>query len=318
MSVLGATAGGLFWMFRNLERADSATRVIEATLRVSFTDAALGRMEWDSIIGTSGLRNEWQAHNHQPPSDVPIIELVGFLLSDPGNPSSLLATISSAHANARRVRTALSRETAEAMNSTTEQATRLIRNTQELADLPETLATLRRLLAQVHGAHSVTAMRNENFSFGRLGTFIERADSTARIINAKTVAVSSEALPGAQLENLHYDTMLRSVAAHRAFRWSESGPMTGAAIAEFLVRNRRMPRSLAYSFQKLAENLDHLSDDYGTVSRSTGLAYGLLGDCTERATPQIIDEGLHLFLDRLIANINQLGVQISTDYRFER
>lgn len=318
MSVLGATASGLFWMFRNLERADSSTRVIEATLRMSFTDAELGRMEWDSIITTSGLRDHWAQRSADPPSNVPNSDLLNFLLSDTQNPSSLLATISSAHENARRVRTALSRETAEAMNSTAAQATSLIRDTQELADLPETLSTLRRLLAQVQGAHSVTAMRNENFSFSRLGTFLERADTTARIVDAKTVALSSTPESEYRFENLHFDTLLRSVAAHRAFRWAHRGPMTGAAIVEFLIRSRRMPRSLAYSFQKLVENLDHLSNDYGAVSRSTGLAYGLLGNCTERATLQLIDDGLHEFLSELIVDINQLATQISTDYRFER
>jgi len=318
MSVLGATASGLYWMFRNLERSDSATRVIEATLRVSFTDAELGRMEWESIITSSGLREYWNQHSSAMPSEVPTAELINFLLSNPDNPSSLLATITSAHANARRVRTALSRETAEAINSTASQAASLIRGTQELADLPETLATLRRLLAQVHGAHAVTAMRNENFSFGRLGTFIERADATARIVSAKTVALSAESQAGLQLENLHFDTVLRSVAAHRAFRWVDSGTMTGPAIADFLLCSLRMPRSLAYSFHKVVENLGHLSDDYGTVQPSAELALALLDKCSNRASSDLIDEGLHLFLDGIMQDINELGLQISTDYRFDR
>ncbi len=318
MSVLGATASGLFWMFRNLERADSATRVIEATLRVSFTDAEMGPMEWASIISASGLKGAWDQGSDKAPTDATIMELTNFLLSDERNPSSLLATISSAHTHARRVRTALSRETAEAMNSTASQAGALIRDTQDLSHLPECLATMRRLLAQVQGAHSVTAMRNENFSFGRLGTSIERADATARILSTKTVALSSEPSAEPRLENLHFDTLLRSVAAQRAFRWVESGVMTGPAIAEFLIRSRRMPRSLAYSFQKLVENLGHLSNDYGTVLPSAAMADALLTHCTDRAPHQLIDEGLHHFLSGVIADIYELGNQISTDYRFER
>ena len=317
MSVLGATAQGLYWMFRSLERADTMTRVIEATLRVSYSDADMGQLEFESIVTSAGLLQAWDSCHDLPPAQTSSAEVVDFLLRDEANPSSLRSAVTQAHANARRVRTALSRETFEAMNQATSQTLTLLATPTPLADLPETLAAVRRLLAAVHGAHAVTAMRNENFTYARLGTFIERADSTARILNAKSVALTTTDVEDIWLENLHFDTLLRSVAAHRAFRWAHSGSPTGPALAEFLIRSPRMPRSLAFCTTKLAENIGHLANDYGTEAPSAALVQGLLKSCTDREADSLIAEGLHEFLNGFLNDLGALGAQIATDYRFE-
>lgn len=315
--MLGATAQGLYWMFRSLERAETTTRVIEATLRVSFGDADMGRLEWESLISTWGLLDAWTTVHDQAPQAAQVSDIVDFLARSDANPSSLRASIAQAHANARRVRTALTRETFEATNSMASETFAMLREPTGLADLPETLAAIRRLLAAVHGAQSVTSMRNENFSFARLGTFTERGDSTARILGAKSVALTASEPADGWMENVHFDTLLRSVAAHRAFRWAHDGPATGPALAEFLILSRRMPRSLAFCCQKLIENIGHLSDDYGSEPPSAALAASLLDHCTHRAANRLIGDGLHDFLVTFVAGMGELSRQITVDYRFD-
>ena len=310
--MLGRTAGGLFWMFRYLERAENCARLIDAGFRMALTRAGQGAGEWESIAATAGVSAAYR--NAYDAIDGP--RVIDFLLRDRRNPSSALSSIEAARTNARAVRTALTRAVWEATN----EAWLMLRDA--LADpvgermLPEALALIRREIAQVRGAFHGTMLRNDIFNFCHIGTYLERADNTARILDVKYyVLLPSPALIGSAADNVQWDMILRAVSAQRSFRWL-GGEVSAYAIAQFLILDRRMPRSLAYCYAGLVENLRNLALEYGFEAPSTGQAESAHHRLGEATMDQIFNGGLHEFLGAFIATNVDLGASIEADYRF--
>ena len=149
------------------------------------------------------------------------------------------------------------------------------------------------------------------------GTFLERADNTARIIDVKYYTLlPSASFVGSSLDNVQWETILRSVSAHRAFRWLDESEMTSVAIAEFLILDRRLPRSLAFCTAEMVSNLKFLAEDYGQRMPCHDLADVLRAQLKDRDINSIFEFGLHQFISDFIRDNNALGMQIEEDYRF--
>ena len=311
--MLGSTAGGLFWMFRYLERSENTARLLEAGLRIALTRSADASDEWASVLTTTGARSAYEELHDS--FDGPAT--VDFLLRDERNPSSVLSVVGAARRNARSVRTALTREVWEATNDAWITLTQALSGPVATRDLPRVLGLIRRESALVRGALHGTMMRNEVYDFARLGTFVERADHTARILDVKYYVLLPSALHvGTRLDNVQWETILRSVSAQRAYRWQHPGEINPAGIANFLILDRRMPRSLAFCFMKIDDNLGYLATDYDQELPCHGLAAALRASVTGRSISSIFDEGLHEFLQQRIADTNALAARIERDYRF--
>jgi uncharacterized alpha-E superfamily protein len=311
--MLGTTAGGLFWMFRYLERSENTARLIDAGLRIALTGAANAEDEWASVVTTAGSRDEY-LRRHDRFESGPVIE---FLLRDTTNGSSVRSVIEAARSNARLVRTALTREVWEATNECWMSLTRALARPVHDRDLPRVLGLIRQESAYVRGALHGTMMRNDIYDFARLGTFVERADNTARILDVKYYVLLPSALHvGSQLDNAQWDTILRSLSAQRAYRWQDPGDISPVGIAEFVILNSRMPRSLAFCYTKIEQNLGYLAAEYGEEQPCHGLAEALRGRVTGRSIATIFEQGLHEFLSGCIVETKALAQQIETDYRF--
>ena len=181
----------------------------------------------------------------------------------------------------------------------------------------EVLGLIRQESAFVRGALHGTMMRNDIYDFARLGTFLERADNTARILDVKYYVLLPSVLHvGTWLDNVQWETILRSVSAQRSYHRSNPGEVTPRGIADFLILDRRMPRSLAFCYFKIEANLGYLADDYGVTHGCHDLARDVVGLVDGRTIDSILDEGLHEFLDRCIVSTNRLGQQVELDYRF--
>ena len=131
-------------------------------------------------------------------------------------------------------------------------------------NLGEMLAAIRRQTTQVRGALDGTMLRNEIYNFARIGTFLERADNTARILDVKYhVLLPSISWVGSALDNNQWETVLRSLSGAHAYRWLNAGQMDARGIAEFLILDGRFPRSLRFCFDKLNSNIESLAGEYG-------------------------------------------------------
>jgi len=311
--MLGKTAGGLYWMFRGLERAEHTARLIETGFRIALTRSSDPSSDWQSIIITAAQQAAFEAKYDTYDGKT----VADFLLRDPENPSSVLNVIKAARDNARLTRTALTTEVWVAVNETWMLLTDLLKEPVPERDMPEALATIRQQSALVRGALHGTMLRNDIYDFCRLGTFIERADSTARIIDVKYhTLLPAPSFVGSRIDNVQWEMVLRAVSAHRSFRWANDGEMNAPAIARFLILDRRFPRSLAYCSQNIVDNLTELAKDYRTESESLHRAREMQARLSGRTIEAIFEEGLHEFLTSMLIATAQVGSQIEQDYRF--
>lgn len=311
--MLGKTAGGLYWMFRGLERAENTARLIEAGFRIALTRSADPESEWKSVIVTAAQQDAYQK-KHDGYDSTRVTE---FLLRDPDNPSSVRSTMKTARDNARLVRTALTTEVWSAVNESWMVLENLLKEPVAEPDLPAVLDAIRKQSAHVRGALYGTMLRNDIFDFCRLGMFIERADNTARILDVKYHALlPSPSFVGGRMDKAQWEMILRSVSAHRSFRWAGDWEYNATNIANFLILDRRMPRSLAFCGKHIVENLNYLSEQYGGESPSLDMAKELEAVLGSRDINSIIDGGLHEFLSAALSNMAALGRQIEQEYRF--
>jgi uncharacterized alpha-E superfamily protein len=269
--------------------------------------------EWRSVISTAGLLADFEARHDSFSRN----NVVNFLLRDKTNASSILTMLETARHNARMTRTALTREVWEATNifwmRMKEALARPVRET----DLPGLIAMIRQQSAQVRGALHGSMLRIDVYNFARLGTFLERADNTARILDVKYyVLLPSLSFVGSSLDNVQWETILRSVSAEHAFRWLNAGDSRPVGVAEFLILDQRFPRSLAFCYQKLFGNLCYLENDYGERMPAHNLASEIHDGMQSRSIDAIFESGLHEFLTDFMACNARLAAQIEHDYRF--
>jgi len=311
--MLGKTAGGLYWMFRYLERSENTARLAEAGFRIALTHSSVAEDEWKSIISTTGQKKAFTERHDSYTSE----NVVDFLLRDTSHPASVMSMIEAARSNARLVRTALTREVWEATNECCITLRTLLAQPLPDRDLPAALRTIRQQSALVRGALHGTMLRNEIFNFARLGTFIERAESTARILDVKYyVLLPSVSFVGSSLDTVQWETILRSVSAATAYRQVHGSDPAPLNIADFLIFDRRMPRSLAFCRSQINENLAYLAADYGVRSPSLNLSEAMSTRMGEQSIDGVFEQGLHQFIQDFIRENNTLGQKIEEDFRF--
>jgi uncharacterized alpha-E superfamily protein len=311
--MLGKTAGGLFWMFRYLERSENTARLVDAGFRMALVRGGAMAEEWASVIDTAGVRGAYLSKYEafEGPS------VVDFLLREPENPSSVLTSIETARSNARLVRTALTREVWEATNEAWMAIKAALQRPVREQDMTDILGLIRQQSALVRGALHGSMLRNDGYDFARIGTFLERADNTARILDVKYyVLLPSLAQIGSSLDNMQWETVLRSVAGQRAYRWLTGGEIAPMGIAEFVILDARMPRSLIFSVTRLCDNLGWLERDYATRHPCHDRADALRAKLQDKTIDSIFEHGLHEFLTEFLADVAALGARIEQDFRF--
>ena len=312
--MLGRSANGVFWMFRYLERAENTARLLDAGFRMALTrGASAARDEWRSVLVTIGQDAGFTATG----ADFSGPAVTNYILRGNDNPGSVLKMIEGARTNARGVRTAITREVWEATNESWMTLRDLLARPVKETNLGDVLAAIRRQSTLVRGAMDGTMLRNEIFNFARIGTFIERADNTARILDVKYyVLLPSLAWVGSSLDNAQWDTVLRSVAGERAYRWLNAGSMDPRGIAQFLILDGRFPRSLAFCYEKLCSNMASLAREYGGESPAHALLRDAGAQFQQTGIESIVEHGLHQFIGEFIAGNQKLANAIAADYRF--
>ena len=264
--MLGRVANGIFWMYRYLERAENTARLLAAGQRMALTrgdDHAV--QEWRSIVTTLGLRKYFE----QDSGEYDVAHVCDFVLRSKSNPESVLAMTERARTNARICRSAITLEVWEAVNEGWMALRELLAKPVRESNLNPILGAIRRESSLARGATHGSMLRNEAYWFSRLGTFLERADSTARILDVKYyLLLPSLSYVGTPLDSGQWDSVLRSLSGDRAYRWLNAGRMDARSIADFLILDERFPRSLTYCYATVRQNLDELARLHGSESTS--------------------------------------------------
>ena len=313
--MLGRTANDLFWLSRYVERAENMARLIEAGYRI----ALLPRIgddrgpEWASTLESAGCAEAY----HEKHGEITTRKVVDFLLFDASNPSSIHACLATARRNARAQRTALTREMWEALNGSWLEFQTIRPETLRSDALPRILDWVKERSAGYRGAMLNTILRNDTYSFSQLGTFLERADNTARILDVKYyVLLPSTSMIGSGVDTAQWETILRSVSAHMSYRWVYKESYRSWRIADYLILNRAMPRSLRACYDEIEVALGDLSALYREEKPCLGTARSTLALLQHGDIDTIFQSGLHEFLLEFIARNNRVAQEISDAYHF--
>jgi uncharacterized alpha-E superfamily protein len=314
--MLGRTAASLYWMSRYVERAESMARLIEVGYRISLMPSAIeGHLdEWRSTLRSTACE---QGYDQKHP-EINGQQVIAYLLFDEDNPSSVRSCLMTARNNARAVRTAITRDVWESLNSTWNEFAQIKPSAITSDRLPGFLEWIRQRSMMFRGALLGTMLRTDNYFFSQLGNFIERADTTARILDVKYYIL----LPrpndvGSELDMQQWAQVLRSVSAHRAYRWfyrdSRYRPWL---IAEFLILKDEMPRSLVFSYHWINSALEGLAELYDRRYACHEQAAAIYRRLKQDSMDEIFQEGLHEFLQEFLRSNAKLSEAIAHTYNF--
>ena len=294
--------------------ACSGCSAISSGRRTPLTrDLVTAEEEWRSVIATAGQRAGYEAKH----ASYTGVQAWNYMLRDKDNASSILAMFGQVRQNARLARNAISGELWEAINEnwleTQEQLSRPVGENRVL----DTVATIRRAGTLAHGAMEGSMLRDEGYHFAQAGTFIERGDSIARILDIKYyLLLPSLSYVGSSLDTGQWDQVLRSVSGDRAYRWLNAGQIDARGICEFLILDDCFPRSLAFCHSELRANLAALARLHGREGASNTLMRDADTRIADLTIEDVFEQGLHEFLVDFMASNAAIGVAIAKDYRF--
>jgi uncharacterized alpha-E superfamily protein len=310
--VLSRTADSLFWLARYVERAENVARTVTVAHRMESVGRSLGSSgnEWLSTIIATGCESGFFAkYREANPAEV-----IDYLVRDPDNPSSIVSCLETARRNARAVRTALTADMWEALNATWLGARerRTLNGADDLMDFLEWIRERSQLFA---GCYASTMLRNDAYWFTRLGTFLERADCTARILDVKYyLLLPQDEGVGGVLDYYQWQSILRSVSALRSYHWIYHERLQPWLIAEFLLLRPEMPRSLMSCLNGITHNLDLIAESYGKHGECHRLAGEMHAKLRYARIESIFQLGLHEFLTDFMDRSLLLGEEISRLY----
>ena len=317
--MLSRTADHLFWMARYMERAENTARMLDVNYQASLLPQSADAAEkgWKGLLGISELSGDFaKRHGGVTPSSV-----MSYMVSDAQNGSSIRNCLQAARENARAVRGTLTTEVWETQNQTWLEFQRMIANDSVLRDPSNLFEWVKFRSHLSRGVTVGTMLQDEAFHFLRIGSFLERADNTARLLDVKFHAVESEyhggtngTVPGKDIEVdfYHWSGILRSVSGFEVYRKAYRNVIRPEKVAELLILRHDMPRSLAACMQEVVANLKMVANEQSTETlRRAGR---LRADLQYGRIDEILATGLHAYLTQFLDRVGTLGVGISRDF----
>jgi uncharacterized alpha-E superfamily protein len=315
--MLGRTASSLFWMSRYQERAQNVTRLLEVAYRgaiMAYDGQAEGR-HWQFALSCSGAEYGYR----EKYDELTTRHVTNHMVFSKDNPASVRNCLELARNNARAVRTGITTELWEAINTTWIEFCDT--NPQSITQerLPDFLAWISQRSHLFRGALLNTVLRDDGYYFSQMGNFVERADNTARILDNQywVLLPDNDIIEDGSSERYQWSSILRALSGRRSYRCAyPNARLKAFNIAEFLILRREMPQSLAYCYDWLADTAEDLGNFYGSREPSLDLAADLFNDLKEKQMREIYQEGLHDFLTDFIGKNNQFAHQLCEDYNF--
>ena len=318
--MLSRTADHLFWMSRYMERAENTARMLNVSYETSLLPQSAAAVEagWEGILSISELLPAYLAqYKNINPRDV-----MAFMVKDANNPSSILSCLRAARENARAVRGTLTTEVWETQNQTWLEVNRMLKSGEFERDPGQFFEWVKFRSHLSRGVTVGTMLMDEALYFMRMGTFLERSDNTARLVDVKFHAMNNEFFGAPQVlhegeaekeyDFYHWSAILRSVSGFEVYRKVYRDVIRPERVAELLILRPDMPRSLLASLNEVVVNLKLVSHDADSDTlRHAGrlrseLAFGRIDE--------ILATGLHAYLTQFLERVNVLGVRISREF----
>lgn len=310
--MLSRTADHLFWLSRYTERAENTARMLDVSYQTALLPQSAERADalWQGTLSISELMHGYrQGHAQLSAADV-----LDFMVRDERNPSSILSCLNAARENARAVRGTLTTEVWETHNQTWIEAHRMLADGSLARDPAQFFEWVKFRSHLSRGVTLGTMLADEALHFSRLGTFLERADNTARLLDVKFHAAESELqrphIPREHETDFYFwSAVLRSVSAFEVYRKVYRDVIRPERVAELLILRADMPRSLHASLIEVESNLARVSADPAspTLRRAGKLRAQLQFDRID----EVLATGLHAYLTHFLDRVGDLGQAIS-------
>jgi uncharacterized alpha-E superfamily protein len=314
--MLSRTADHLFWMSRYTERAENTARMLDVNYQTSLLpqSAAVVQGGWQSLLSISELKPSFAAKYGD---NINPREVMDFMVRDEQNSSSIVSCLQNARENARAVRGTLTTEVWETQNQTYLEVIRMLRNGDFERDPGQFFEWVKFRSHLSRGVTAGTMLQDEAFHFLRLGTFLERADNTARLVDVKFHAVQNDFIgtdgeKDQEYDFYHWSAILRSVSGFEVYRKVYRDVIKPERVAELLILRPDMPRSLLACLNELMSNLAMVTSD--TSSETQRRAGKLRADLQYARIDEILATGLHAFLTQFLDRVNEIGAHISREF----
>jgi uncharacterized alpha-E superfamily protein len=308
--MLSRVGDRIYWMSRFMERAENLARILGVTSNVVLcsTPETQEQNLFAPLTITGTTRAYFERHDR-----VTLPDLIDFMGLDTENPSSIYTCLKLARDNAHAVRWQITSEMWETLNATWIEMDSFDRSRVTGPDATRFFDWVKERSHLFRGVTYGTIMRGEAFNFSRLGTFIERADDTARILDVKyhILLPRIEDVGGAR-DYYQWAALLRSVSSFETYRTIYRDQIYPINVAELLILDRRMPRSLAACLEEIDHALSLVDgqNDHAVKRLSGELQARLVhGDIEE-----IFRGGLHEYLTEFLQDVNELGYRIQRAY----
>ncbi len=312
--MLSRTADHLFWMSRYTERAENTARMLDVNYQTSLLpqSAAVAQAGWQGLLSISELKPAYAAkYANINPRDV-----MDFMVRDEQNPSSIVSCLRNARENARAVRGSLTTEVWETQNQTYLEVIRMIKSGDFEREPGQFFEWVKFRSHLSRGVTMGTMLQDEAFHFLRLGTFLERADNTARLVDVKFHAVETDFMGSADKDQeydfYHWSAILRSVSGFEVYRKVYRDVIKPERVAELLILHAVMPRSLLGCLNEVMSNLAMVTSDPN--SQTQRRAGKLRADLQFARIDEILATGLHAFLTQFLDRVNEIGAHISREF----
>ncbi|MBG6078735.1 alpha-E domain-containing protein [Rubrivivax gelatinosus] len=314
--MLSRTADHLFWMARYMERAENTARMLDVNYQTSLLpqSADMAEQGWQGLLSISELTWSFQ----QKYREVTPRNVMDFMVRDETNPSSILCCLRAARENARAVRGALTTEVWETQNQTWLEFNRLLKEGRFERDPGTAFEWVKYRSHLSRGVTVGTMLQDEAMHFLRVGTFLERADNTARLLDVKFHALSSEYFGNGNVKETqevdfyHWSAILRSVSGFEIYRKVYRNVIRPELVAELLILRPDMPRSLAACMNEVVANLKPVANQQS--AETLRRAGRLQADLQYGRIDEILATGLHAYLTQFLDRVNDLGAGIGRDF----
>ncbi len=307
--MLSRVAHSIYWLNRYVERAENIARFIDVNLNLLLDSPTVMKQQWEPIVSTTGDRPLFKSRYGEATAD----NVIQFLTFDQAYPNSILSCLTIARENARSVREVISSEMWEQVNLfylMVKEASQQRHLT--LTQLPSFFAEVKTASHLFAGVTDATMSHNEGWHFGRVGRLLERADKTARILDVKYfILLPSPNDVGTALDELQWIALLKSASGYEMYR-KRQRLISPDGIANFLILDREFPRSIAYCLLQAERSLHEISSTtLGSWNNSAERSLGKVRSELDFITiEEIIQQGLHEFLDHIQTQLNCVGASI--------
>jgi uncharacterized alpha-E superfamily protein len=309
--LLSRAAEAIYWMARYIERAENVARFIDVNLHLQLDLPLEPAHQWQPLIDTSGDAEVFLDRYGKAKK----ASVIKFLVWDNKNLNSISSCLRSARENARSVREIISSEMWEQVNRMylKIQSQRALAESERLAEI---LHAIRMGCHMFEGVTDSTMSYNEAWHFLRLGRQIERADKTSRILDVKYfMLLPSANSVGTPYDDIHWSAVLKSVSGFEMYR-KRHGRIAPRSIVDFLVLDREFPRAIRHCLRASDESLHAITGTpMGSCHYPSERSMApLRAELDYTSVENIINQGLHEYLDALQGRMNNIDKGLGRDF----